>query len=183
MERAKLLVRYLDEGISDEIENFICDSVDFPWYMDIRSSTTVAADLRTTHSVSDSDECLQAYHVFIFKRKSISTFTDRLSSLLEFSKMDDVFRVKANCLFNTSSDKYHTPHLDGYPPPPYVGIYYVNDSDGDTVLFDKKWKVTERISPEKGKLILFDGNIFHASTSPQETNVRLVININAGKLL
>ena len=183
MEKSKLLIRYIDKEIADEIEDFICNSVKFPWYMNIGLSETVNDDPKAIHPLEDSEECLQAFHMFIFQRESISSFTDKLSPLIDFSKMDDIVRVKANCLFNTTSDKYHTPHIDGYPAPAYAGIYYVNDSDGDTVFFDKNWKVTERIAPEKGKFVLFDGNIFHASTSPQKTNVRLIININSERLL
>ena len=75
------------------------------------------------------------------------------------------------------------PKLD-YPPhidvdiPHWVCLYYVNDSDGDTVFF-KDDKVTEikRVSPKKGRIAFFNGSIFHAGT-PSGTNSRAVINFN-----
>jgi hypothetical protein len=74
------------------------------------------------------------------------------------------------------------PKLD-FPPhtdkdfPHWVCLYYVNDSDGDTVFFDDNKKEIERISPKKGRIAFFDGSIYHAGT-PSETNSRAVINFN-----
>jgi len=71
-----------------------------------------------------------------------------------------------------------------------VLIYYVIDSDGDTILFDKttrdipkneldisKLSISQRITPKKGRAVLFDGSIYHATTLPV-LNKRCVININ-----
>lgn len=83
------------------------------------------------------------------------------------------------------------PHVDGYRQFPYmVGVYYVNDSEGDTVLYKqttndttpdevKAGKITidQTISPKKGRLIVFDGNIYHASGRPRK-DVRCIINYN-----
>jgi hypothetical protein len=72
-----------------------------------------------------------------------------------------------------------------------VGLYYVNDSDGDTVIFDKSkfssqseffsvndnLPVKQRVSPKKGRLVIFDGRWFHASTPPRN-NIRTILNAN-----
>lgn len=64
-----------------------------------------------------------------------------------------------------------------------VLLYYVNDSDGDTVFFNKKdGKIIERVSPKKGRLVAFDGNIYHAAGIPKN-NHRCVVNfdVNLGE--
>ena len=73
----------------------------------------------------------------------------------------------------------HNAHVD-QPYPHTVALYYVNDTDGDTVFFDKDdlTKVIHRETPKKGKCVIFDGEYaYHASTSPSK-NIRMTLNIN-----
>lgn len=60
--------------------------------------------------------------------------------------------------------------------PHYVCLYYVNDSDGDTVFFDDD-KETEikRVSPKKGRIAFFDGSIPHCTSLPAD-NLRVILN-------
>ena len=71
-----------------------------------------------------------------------------------------------------------------------VLIYYVIDADGDTVLFDKttcdipkneldvsKLSVLQRVTPKKGRVVLFDGSRYHATTLPV-LGKRCIVNIN-----
>ena len=62
--------------------------------------------------------------------------------------------------------------------PHWVCLYYVNDSDGDTILFeDDKKTVIQQVTPKKGRIVFFDGNIYHTSSKPKN-NIRSVINID-----
>lgn len=79
--------------------------------------------------------------------------------------------------------EHYAPHTDR--PEPHLGlIYYVNDSDGDTLFFEDKsiennWKpkVIERVSPKKGRIVLFDGSHLHAGGYPTNTP-RCIVNYN-----
>jgi hypothetical protein len=90
-------------------------------------------------------------------------------------------------------DKIDKPHVDGYHHH-MVCIYYVNDSDGDTVIFNKQsgnyvfdtqlkelkpndLPILQTITPKKGRCVIFNGKFFHASTQPT-TGVRCIINFN-----
>jgi hypothetical protein len=99
-------------------------------------------------------------------------------------------RIQLQLPVITEIDKIHgVPHVDGYTDIPYkVGVYYVNDSDGDTVLFKQttddttpvdvmngKLDIDQTLSPKKGRLIIFDSNIYHAVGKPKK-NVRSVLN-------
>ncbi len=64
---------------------------------------------------------------------------------------------------------FHFPHT--------VLLYYVNDADGNTVFVDEKEKVVREVSPKKGRLLAFDGTLYHGGGVPKKSN-RCVVNYN-----
>jgi len=68
-------------------------------------------------------------------------------------------------------------HID-MKDPHWVCLYYINDSDGDTVLFedDEKTEI-KRVTPKKGRIIFFDGSIKHCSSRPSKYS-RAIVNFN-----
>lgn len=116
-------------------------------------------------------------------------------------KIDQLLRIRVGLLTKTSevAYDYNTPHVD-FLFPHMTACYYVSDSDGDTVEFDQhrndisgpelnetvlqdfvqqtKFTVAARCSPKKGRLCVFDGLKFHASTKPKLHDTRVVITIN-----
>ncbi len=71
----------------------------------------------------------------------------------------------------------HNAHVDN-DKPHLVGLYYVNDSDGDTFFFNNDAdEIVHREPAERGKIILFDGKWKHSSSSPSK-NIRMTLNIN-----
>ena len=92
---------------------------------------------------------------------------------------------------NPGGGPYHNPHVDFYMPHQNA-LYYVNDSDGDTFIFnetyddvsqeqsiaytrDRRFTIARRISPKKGRIIGFDGKQYHASMHPTESSHRIAI--------
>ena len=68
-------------------------------------------------------------------------------------------------------------------------IYYVNDSDGDTIIFNEsggenvnkrpdKLTIKKTITPKKNRAVLFRGDYFHTSTNPTKSEKRIVLNVN-----
>lgn len=89
----------------------------------------------------------------------------------------------------------HTdPHIDSFEDH-YVILIYLNDSSGDTIIYndisdesksgvlayDSKLKVKEYITPEKGKIVCFDGKYYHANYLPDAGELRLVCAFNVKK--
>jgi len=70
-----------------------------------------------------------------------------------------------------------------------VLLYYVNDSDGDTILSSikcdgeyYKYNLTDdcvmaRVSPKQGRALIFDGSYYHTTTQANN-DIRVVINYN-----
>ena len=56
-------------------------------------------------------------------------------------------------------------------------IYYVHDTDGDTVFYDDECKkITKKVKPKKGRVVIFDSLIFHSYMRPVKSDKRVVIN-------
>ena len=97
-------------------------------------------------------------------------------------ELDRVIRIRTHIQLPLLNPSPHYPHIDdecGH----WVILYYVNDSDGDTIFFDDNKNEIKRITPKKGRIVFFDGSIWHSSSSPQTIH-RAVINFNfTGKKL
>ena len=86
-------------------------------------------------------------------------------------------------------EKIDTPHID-LTIPHTVYLYYVNDCDGDTILYNYKSKngvedipyfedvkIKKRITPKQGRVVVFDGMTWHSSTQPTK-GTRTIINFD-----
>ena len=69
------------------------------------------------------------------------------------------------------------PHVD-WDFEHYTMLYYVNDSDGPTIIYDESANMVDKIEPVKGRVLIFSGDTIHASSSPTEHNCRITINYN-----
>ena len=59
-------------------------------------------------------------------------------------------------------------------------IYFVTDSDGDVIIYNEKEKsksytIKKKISPKQGRVILFDGELYHVDEEPNES-LRCTVN-------
>ena len=59
----------------------------------------------------------------------------------------------------------------------FVCIYYINDSDGDTIFYNDQEEEIKRVTPKKGRVVFFDGTIKHTGSAPKE-KTRAIINYN-----
>jgi len=188
---------FVEKDVADKVENLFLFSFNFPWFIRAGNDTSGPAPLfkqdpvevyddieAPTLHTTDIEETGQLVHSFVQNGKQNSELLVNIEDILQTSQLQYFQRIKANLLLKNKVDKnkYHTPHFDREGPH-WTAIYYVNDSDGDTFFFDERGKIIERVSPEKGKVIVFPGETFHAGSSPIKTAVRSVINMNAESLL
>ena len=102
-------------------------------------------------------------------------------------KPKTVIRARINILTRSDYDNYNYPHVDNAIPHD-VFLYYFNSADGNTVIFDKKLgddisnpkdlPVLHSVEPKMGTAIKFDGRYYHSSTSPKESQIRCILNID-----
>jgi len=159
--------------------NELFTSVEFPWYFQ-----------RQTHTIGDPLSVLNVgfTHVFVSDGKENSDMAFVLEPLLEFLskkfKGVEILRAQTNLLLNHGRPYIGTIHTDGFDGYELSGktwlsaVYYVSQSDGDTVFFDQNGYEVERQSPQANSIILFHGKKPHAASLPVNSPSRIVININ-----
>ena len=103
-------------------------------------------------------------------------------------KITNLLRVRAGFLLNTKYAlpslpyKYNQPHVD-YDFDHFTAVYYVNEADGDTVIFNEiqasdKYYPLHRSTPAAGKVLIFNGRHYHSSTCPKIHTKRIAITLN-----
>jgi hypothetical protein len=104
------------------------------------------------------------------------------------------YRARADMTLQTGERRVFSPHVDMTNYKHNSAILYINDSDGDTILYDKECPVVEsleqpaledlteykRITPKANRLLLFEGNYWHTGESPVDSARRVIINMNFG---
>lgn len=88
-------------------------------------------------------------------------------------------RIRIGLNINRGVETVNTAHIDRQTPH-MSALYYPHDYDGDTVFYTDKTATAEliRVTPKKGRMVLFDGFIYHASSNPNTSNYRIAVNYN-----
>jgi hypothetical protein len=168
-------------------------SSEIPWYYinDVTDGT------RSNNNQMISPACS---HKFIRDGKIESNWYSILEILRtrmqNETNLSDVFQCRSFLQFPLSHSLVRPDidklHIDS-PQPHTVLLYYVCDSDGDTIFSDISWDVNtntvknlpeiskynivQRVTPKQGRAVIFDGLQYHTAEQPKN-NMRCVINFN-----
>jgi hypothetical protein len=165
----------------------------FPFYLNTETVNYVSdGDNSDLYWDKNTQDAPQFVHVVIQDESQKSEYWSVLRPLLYFiiSKANIEFSVdRCKVNLNHANSKFannhhYPPHKDPAAPGSIAAIYYVNDCDGDTLLFkepkdnriDGEYEIIKRVSPKKGKVLLFPANTVHCGTPPQTSEVRCVVN-------
>lgn len=176
----------------------IITGVDFPWYFqpDIAfkvfkghmQDPMTFSSFGFTHTVWDVE------------RGKVSELISLMGPIVEnFQsqsqiKINNFLRIKINLqvpVKGNTPEKYNGAHIDGFAPHQTL-IYYLNNSDGDTVIFDKIYKpgddyikdsscslpIKTRIKPLANSLVHINGYQYHSGSNPIDSDIRITINFN-----
>jgi hypothetical protein len=104
---------------------------------------------------------------------------------------DGNMRSRFDMVTNTNRDLQHGVHVDfdKIETRNVSAVFYLNDSDGDTIIYNERQKydgepvpdtltIKKRISPKSNRLVLFSGNYWHTGESPRQNNRRVILNSN-----
>jgi len=118
----------------------------------------------------------------------VAEFENTMKARVKYTK-----RIKSNLLVSNQVGPWiQPPHVDGMNLKDgvvdaigkYSLLYYVNNSDGDTTLYNEYFTgesvgeltVQQKISPKKGRAVIFDSNQIHSASCPKVNDTRIVIN-------
>ena len=165
------MIKLFDDALPKEDQDYleaVLLGLDFPYYF------------RDNTSYEHQQDTCQFQHNFYYSEKNNSEYFEGFYGkfkpfIKKNSPYKNVLRMKTNLLLNNKASCFNSIHTD-YDGDHINLIYYVNNSDGDTFIFDDG-KI-KNIRPKKGRILLFDGKYEHTSSNPIESKYRSIINFN-----
>ena len=173
MKKFEVLDDVISVGYQDWIKDYMTSPV-FPWFY-------------MNNVTRDADNSNGGFSHLMYgppnnANSSIESIMPVLFGVLGDKQPNELLRIRAAMFVKNQSGidtTHHTPHRDR--PKDYrpykVMIYYVLDSDGTTGIFEGDELIGE-VEPKKGRVLLMDGDVLHASQCPKKHNQRIVINYN-----
>ena len=179
------------------IQSAILDHQAMAWYYTTHTAYA-AGDV-------DRDDIYQGsfFHLFMDNRRHNSYLSQTLEACLIYTaegvgvSVDHVSRIRGGFIPVTPKPVIHNPHVDMEANTLHTALLYVNESDGDTMIYDAIYdrkcgipsyehyknikddiKVAFKVEPKPNRLVIFDSNIYHASTSPTLHANRIAVNFN-----
>ena len=180
-------IKVFDDLLDDEVAKKIEDDFDkCPWNVagNIVSLSNIALEkYKHKSNVKDYIKFVHDFYELDSQSDNTKIADIVLDAFLKHSNIKNInlLRAKANMqtqFTGNNSNIHNTPHVDFLDMPHHVLIYYVNDSDGDTIFFDNKENEIQRVKPKRGRYAFFNGNILHAGCNPIKSNYRIIINYN-----
>ena len=197
---------FIDKEYQEKIKKELLGSEDniyqgFPWFYieDVTSAYDQDSQHRPglSHSyvdlplelTGDENDILEPYSV----GKVMSGYHDLFVPMLKRVGFKlglrnlNVIQGRSFLQFPVNTDgTIDNPHIDIIGKVDFiVALYYVCDSDGDTVIYNetkesKTYTIKKSVTPKQGRMVIFDGRLFHAAKQPINSNTRCIVNYNLG---
>lgn len=170
----KIVDDFIPKQYQDEIEKVLCGDT-FLWtYQQCTYKSYNKFDDRICdvpflgRKIADSSGGIPEYNLF---KPLVYFFMEHTGLLVE-----DMLRAKANLLMPKNDKRWHPPHKDYTYNNAHTLLYYVNDSDGDTLIFeDESLEKYQTVTPKKGRALIFPSNRLHCGNNPSK-NLRVALN-------
>ena len=184
------LTDFLSPEIQDSIENLITHP-SFPWSFVYDSVGGYTGESGTGGAAG-------FFHNLVFNSQTRSPDLPAImpiahameKELASIFKVVNYNRIRIGLFTKHPDDSPHLPHTDSTKPH-WTGVYYANDCDGDLVVYEETYEditeaeahktqltVKKRFKPGKGRMALFNGKHFHASSFPTQKPLRIAITFN-----
>tara|TARA_R100001129_G_scaffold156020_1_gene119135 strand:+ start:52 stop:648 length:597 start_codon:yes stop_codon:yes gene_type:complete len=175
----------IDEVYQNKIKSvLICQTryndEDFPWYY--IDDVTAAGDYENqkrgafVHDYADYEQGVTSDFHYLF--------IDLIKKSCSKLKIKEVDVLQGRSFLqlptNIKREDVDSPHTDMIYKH-FVMLYYVCDSDGDTIIYNEKvisekgLTVQKKVTPKQGRVVLFDGAYYHTAQQPNN-NIRCIVN-------
>jgi hypothetical protein len=188
---------FLDSTEFEKLSSFVLGA-HFPWFfgeyvsLDPADSALIKDPLAKEtwgfhHSVFEKE-----WNVKSFTYKYLEPFFEKINKEFGFTQ-NHLVRARLSLKFQKqgfTGDNYNIPHVD-YFYPHETFIFYLNDSDGDTRIFNEwaastgklplgfdSFTTQSRITPKANRLVWINGLQYHTASNPIESTKRAIINLN-----
>jgi hypothetical protein len=186
---------FISPAFQEEIKSILLGP-SFPWYF--------TEDITFEKSVVELQKLGKPHpahaHLFCRNKKSTSSYFDLILPLAHFGastanfKFNEVVQCRSFLQYPLSTEfldrKIDNLHID-LPYDHLVVIYYVVDSDGDTIIVNKvrkdnveehhskvsEYDIIQQITPKQGRAVIFNGKYYHTAAQPTE-HMRCIINFD-----
>ena len=164
--------------VQDSILGFV-SKVEFPWYF---TANTLACDVyeddtfKFSHPIYWNSRKFDHFNIFF----PVLVHVARHLNLLEFS----LDRFYAHLITTKGKPHTHPPHVDVEEGKYLSILYYIHDTDGDTVFYNNfftgdrptQFEEIRRVQPKKGRVVIFNSTRYHSSSSPVNNDIRVLLN-------
>lgn len=186
----------VDTDLFNELQKQVSNFQYMPWFLSKHTAYPESSENIFDTSFS---------HIAIKESKNLSDLAELSRICIAYAlananvKFTELIRVRFGLLLAWPNQRIHEAHIDSVDTHK-VGLLYLNDSDGDTFLYDNFYdpeldnglskfdyyqkhvkdnlKLQQQVTPESNKLVLFNGWQYHASSCPTKNAYRLVMNFN-----
>ena len=176
----------IDSDYQEQIKSILLGEInykdyEFPWYYtkDVTKSDSQDSQKRPafTHGyVKLSGIVISEFHDIFLNLIKVCCHRLQMTTV-------DVIQGRSflQLPLTTKKGKVDTPHIDT-DDKHFVMLYYVVDSDGDTIIYNEKveseeYTIKKSVTPKQGRVVLFDGGLYHTAEQPTK-DTRCVVNYN-----
>ena len=160
----------------------------FPWFY--TEDITGAGDFDSQHRAALGHNYVELDDDDMSEIKSVyhHLFVPMLSKACQHLKMPEAEIIQGRSflqfpLKNIDTSVVDSPHIDLDEEWEHaVVLYYVVDSDGDTIIYNERTKSStytekQRVSPKQGRVVIFEGGQYHTAAQPTK-GTRCIVNYN-----
>jgi hypothetical protein len=171
----------IEKLLPQELENLITKTMTDKWFNWNWNSEQIVPQ-------TPDKDLFQLTHLFYYKRKVLSKHFNLMNTAVGYFaektglKVKRVVRIKGNLLTNVAHEEESLTNLIHTDLPILADgkfisfVYYVIDSDGDTIIYDKDRNIVETSPPIKGNCVWLNSKTEHRSSPPVNHKRRIVIN-------
>ena len=193
----KVIDNFLTKSYHEEIQERLTGN-SFPWFYNANVSghwpqQHISHDVNNPTGTPLFKDYAFSHHIWkevtteMFENADVGGLADTawatflkpfLLQVMDTVGCDMILRCRGDMSTWSPEEFIHPAHID-FPFPNVATVYYVNDTDGDTIIYGQdRLEIKERVSPKANRLVIFDGDILHTGCSPIKHKTRILLNSN-----